>query len=371
MPTTKTRTANSLGMFDLLKGIGMLLVVFSHTVELYPLETAGGFSLSGGLLFFYREALMSAFFIASGYGFRQRPLGKCIRQQAKALLLPYLYTALATAALHLGAHYAAYRYWPGAVTETLRVLAGFGLGLPHTAQIFGVTVFSCGPMWYLLTLAVSWVLLDALLNLCPERLQPAAVLLTMTVGWGIGLFAELPFCLVQSLCAVPYLYIGYLAKRRKWLDKPAPRWYWLVFAGAAALIAVGALLRGYTDSMSDAVWTLGPVSILLNCAFGVGSMFLFTGLNRFQGGLARLLRSLGRRSLYIFCFHTIENIALPWYILAAGFVGHPLVGAALHFALRSAFIFIGCCLLELRRYLKRILTRRKRSVKSDREEIRL
>lgn len=37
MEGTKPRTANSLGMFDLLKGIGMLTIVFAHTGELYPM----------------------------------------------------------------------------------------------------------------------------------------------------------------------------------------------------------------------------------------------------------------------------------------------------------------------------------------------
>ena len=36
MEGTKRRAANSLGMFDLLKGVGMLTIVFAHTGELYP-----------------------------------------------------------------------------------------------------------------------------------------------------------------------------------------------------------------------------------------------------------------------------------------------------------------------------------------------
>ena len=42
MKGTRPRTANSLGMFDLLKGIGMLTIVFAHTGELYPMGAASG-----------------------------------------------------------------------------------------------------------------------------------------------------------------------------------------------------------------------------------------------------------------------------------------------------------------------------------------
>ena len=84
MEGTKPRTVSSLGMFDLLKGIGMLAIVFAHTAELYPLGT-NDVTPFAFALFAYREALMAAFFIASGYGFRKRSIHKCIEQQLKSL----------------------------------------------------------------------------------------------------------------------------------------------------------------------------------------------------------------------------------------------------------------------------------------------
>ena len=148
MEGTKPRTVSSLGMFDLLKGIGMLAIVFAHTAELYPLGT-NDVTPFAFALFAYREALMAAFFIASGYGFRKRSIHKCIEQQLKTLLKPYLYTALATTVLHAFIHHAAFGSWDAAISESAKVLGGFLLGLPHTATYFGQQFFSCGPMWYL------------------------------------------------------------------------------------------------------------------------------------------------------------------------------------------------------------------------------
>ena len=62
MEGTKPRTVSSLGMFDLLKGIGMLAIVFAHTAELYPLGTNDVIPFAFAL-FAYREALMAAFFM--------------------------------------------------------------------------------------------------------------------------------------------------------------------------------------------------------------------------------------------------------------------------------------------------------------------
>ena len=86
MEGTKRRAANSLGMFDLLKGVGMLTIVFAHTGELYPMGDASHINPLTFFMFAYRESLMAAFYIASGYGFRKRSIGKCIDQQFKTLL---------------------------------------------------------------------------------------------------------------------------------------------------------------------------------------------------------------------------------------------------------------------------------------------
>ena len=107
MEGTKPRTANSLGMFDLLKGIGMLTIVFAHTGELYPMGS-GSINLLTFCMFAYRESLMAAFYIASGYGFRKRSIGKCIDQQVTTLLKPYIYTGIATTVFHFLIHYLCY-----------------------------------------------------------------------------------------------------------------------------------------------------------------------------------------------------------------------------------------------------------------------
>jgi fucose 4-O-acetylase-like acetyltransferase len=90
METTKPRTVNSIGMFDMLKGAGMLAIVLGHTAELYPLQLEGGLSLTAFVGFIYRETLMAAFFIASGYGFRklhQQVHPPAAQKPAQALLL--------------------------------------------------------------------------------------------------------------------------------------------------------------------------------------------------------------------------------------------------------------------------------------------
>ena len=42
MEGTRPSTVNSIGMFDMLKGVGMITIVLAHTAELYPCRSPAG-----------------------------------------------------------------------------------------------------------------------------------------------------------------------------------------------------------------------------------------------------------------------------------------------------------------------------------------
>lgn len=350
MEGTKPRTASSLGMFDLLKGVGMLLIVFAHTSELYPVGDISTITPVTFFLFAYRESLMAAFYIASGYGFRKRSIGKCISQQFKTLFKPYAYTGLATTIAHFVIHYQTFGNWNNAVYETYKVLGGFVLGLPHTATYFGQEFFSCGPMWYLLALMIGWILLDIILNIFPESYIKWAVLGTMLLGWGISLVWEAPFCIAQGMVTVPYLYIGFLAKKKRLFEKKFRPLAILGLLAAALGVALGVLLTGKTDCVSLGEWTMGPVSILLDGIVGLGFIVLFMKVQRLlDNPVTHLIEAVGRRSLYIFCIHTVELTAVPWYLMVQIYAAAPTKGLWLQYAVSLGSIFLLCEILLRRR----------------------
>lgn len=350
MEGTKPRTASSLGMFDLLKGVGMLLIVFAHTSELYPVGDISTITPVTFFLFAYRESLMAAFYIASGYGFRKRSIGKCISQQFKTLFKPYAYTGLATTIAHFVIHYKTFGNWNNAVYETYKVLGGFVLGLPHTATYFGQEFFSCGPMWYLLALMIGWILLDIILNIFPESYIKWAVLGTMLLGWGISLVWEAPFCIAQGMVTVPYLYIGFLAKKKRLFEKKFRPLAILGLLAAALGVALGVLLTGKTDCVSLGEWTMGPVSILLDGIVGLGFIVLFMKVQRLlDNPVTHLIEAVGRRSLYIFCIHTVELTAVPWYLMVQKYASAPTKGLWLQYAVSLGSIFLLCEILLRRR----------------------
>ncbi len=61
----------------------------------------------------------------------------------------------------------------------------------------------------------------------------------------------------------------------------------------------------------------------------------------------RFLEAVGRRSLNIFCVHTVEIIAIPWYLMVAKFSAQPVLGMWLQYAIALGSIWLVCELLRV------------------------
>ena len=246
--------------------------------------------------------------------------------------------------------------WDAAISESAKVLGGFLLGLPHTATYFGHQFFSCGPMWYLVALMLAWVLLDVLLEIFPERYITPAVVGVTLLGWGVTLVWEAPFCIAQGMVSLPYLYIGYLAKKRRLFETPLSGRAKAGLIVSALGVVAGVLLTQSTDCVSLGEWTMGPLSILLDGAVGYGIIRLFLKWQRrVDGPISHAIEWVGRRSLFIFCIHTVELTAIPWYLMAAKYADHPVQGMLLQFVFSLVSIFAVTELLMRRKELGRKL----------------
>src|SRR5699024_11260904 len=62
----------------------------------------------------------------------------------------------------------------------------------------------------------------------------------------------LPFCLSQGMTVVPYLYLGHIMKKRRWLEQPRLPWLFPAAAVCMAVSAVGSILSGATDKIGRA-----------------------------------------------------------------------------------------------------------------------
>ncbi len=151
----------------MLKGVGMLTIVFAHTGELYPMGDASHINpltffhvrlprIPDGGLFTLPAATVSAAPSASASSSSSE---RC----SSLTSIRHCHHVF-----HFIIHYSLFHYFPTPPTRPSKVAGRLSLGLPHTTTYAGQQFFSTGPMWYLLSLLIGWVLLDAILNIFPR-----------------------------------------------------------------------------------------------------------------------------------------------------------------------------------------------------------
>ena len=108
---------NTLGMFDLIKGVIMIMVMLGHTYGLFDeLNKYDSINAQIGALGIHRiifallvtimlKLSMPVLFIISGYGFRKTPFKKCVKNQFDRLMKPYIITALISVVLYFFVQY--------------------------------------------------------------------------------------------------------------------------------------------------------------------------------------------------------------------------------------------------------------------------
>lgn len=353
---------NSIGMFDLLKGIGMLIVVFGHTVSGYAADIMQNNNLIIAVLVIVyvtiAEIVIPIFLVISGYGFRKRPIKKCIKQQINLMLKPYLYVMIIDVCIYFCIHYACFHYWPASMIESLRVLGGFLFALPTAMTLFSVQFFSCGVVWYIFAMFLGWIFLDILMTVFSEKYWNIAVIFTMILGWTISLFGNLPFCLIQGLVATGYLYLGYKIKKSKaFFIKFSKSAYLAMIVFIFTEVAIIAGNRSI-DNVAEAEWSFGPISMLLSALLAYIMIYLGLSLNNLECTGINILRIIGKNSLYIFCIHTIELSVFPWYLVLPE--ANSFTRCIVILILRFAIIFGVCFALN---FIKRKNIHRKKSIK--------
>ena len=208
-----------LAFIDRAKGIGILMVVFSH------LSSMTGFG--NRLWSWYNPFMLTLFFMISGGMRRNRESGKAfpafVRRRAYALLLPYFVFDI----LALGIQ-TVLNYWRGGVPEAAAKLQ---IGL---VRIF--TLRGLGPDWFLPVLFFAELLLDLCLRY--GRKSIAEVREYCRSGGNSGTAGSLPFT-TAVLFAVSVVAVFCIGGERLAVLGP------FRFVIVKALAAAGFLVLGY------------------------------------------------------------------------------------------------------------------------------
>ena len=330
-------SGNSLGYFNLARGLGMLLVILGHSITPFLTIHPSASRLFSGFGSVFGGGMMAMFFFISGFSFFRRSPRKCLSVQTKLLLVPYGITAAAIVVSKLLLSLLRGRpFWCHGGELLLTYL--LGLNAEGGGTFLGFPVDSISIFWFVLALFGGWILYNGILQLQSNRLQWILICGCVVLSYLMTLVSPVwPYCLPMMLLAVGYLAAGNRMRKYGLLDRKLPVWAWVLILSVAILCAAFGEVSIVTNT-----WKLGLLDIAGSFCAGFLLLRLYARLfPRIRPNmLTRMLESVGFSSIWVVCLHAYEKYIFPWYRLGMLFPDAPGLCIVICFALRLLVIFV-------------------------------
>lgn len=304
------------GTFQPIKGFFSLLIIYSHTRNLFGGIPPFSFQMHPwrGLLSFLLDicfyTVMPGFFIICGYGFRKMSLRRLVRNNLLPVIKGYLIT---TVILLVFATLQAILLGRDISQAVVPQFLGFVLMNLPTATYFGVSVGNVGMMWFACVLVLASILLNCILRLNSRWVQGAICLVLAAAGVLLK-DVRLPFCLQQTCVCCSFMYIGYMMRQEKLLEKKPP-WYSaaLVFLFFVYIVS----MENHRIDISVNSYQNGLLGLITAWIIGTATMYLFIHLSALKGKWIDLLAWIGQNSFIVFCVHHVERQLVNWNQLSS------------------------------------------------------
>ncbi len=326
----------NLTMFDLLKGVAMLLVMFGHSFGGENAELSKWFSK---VLY---SVLMPSFFVVSGYWLKKKNIKTGVKASVEYLLLPFCLVMILIDVVLL-----AYRLIQGEFQDWVT-----NVFIPSIC-VMTYRANRVGPMWFVFALFLAWCLFYIVIHIKNEKMQYGLVLFSAILG-GALLPLKLPFQIAQGMVAFFYVYCGYLMKKKKLLDKRLHPIVYIILA----LVWLATIIYGSMNLYEHDV-KYGIVSALGSLCGAYIIIKLFLYINLLEWCVLDGIRWVGRYSMWFLCLHTMEHGAFPWSILFKFVEQGTLHASLLFFLFRLVLVITGCIVLQ-RLHLYRIVKKKKK-----------
>lgn len=351
-------TSNYIGLFDLTKGILMIMIILLHCVfrhynimfysaREYPLL---GLLLSPLAVTSYGGAPM--LFMSCGYGIRRQSVKKYTKNQLTLFLIPYFCVILCMIL-------AALLKWflvGGSLAARLvyRVLPFF-LGFHPGSHFRNVGIAQIGPIWFFFTYTFASILLNWILQESRSWVQLLYLVMGTVAAFILKDHPRL-FCIPQILICSGFLYAGMQLKKWKIPQQKIPVPAFLLIYGLCIFLHE---LGGLAE-IANNVYVFGAIDLITAYLAGVMLLCVMLRLNVLQGILPDCLRWIGRHMMWICCIHTVCELAMPWERVGQLFADCPLTGLLLETLFSLAFALLGCVLLN--GCVKKILVARRTKI---------
>jgi len=264
--------------FDILKGIGIILMIVAHTY--------GPNNIIWNFIYAFH---MPLFFIVSGYFYKQKTFSLLIKKNSNQLLAPY-------------------------ITLCLIVTALTQLRQPHEIQNdINSTLYGMGPAWFLLAMFMVRLEFHYILHFFPKKYLLVSLFISTTTCFIAnyqGLSSFLSF--YPSLASLFFVAIGYYIRMHSLLDQTKEQSNIFLFVGLLFWLTTS--LYGKVD-MSQCTFKLS----LVDFCGSIGGTFLLFKLSllidKYNSRIREILINAGKYSLVILFFHSIDYCIPVWYVI--------------------------------------------------------
>lgn len=278
--------------FDVAKGIAILTVIMGHVIH--------DCTLKNWIFSFH----MPIFFLISGYFFYKKESKGFIEAKARQLLIPYAITCIgiiiSSVIVNLSLNNVSAI---GGSTKEWIIASLYGSGGVHEVPFH---IPQIGATWFLWALFISLVIMNSIVD---SKYSYLIVISLFFVGQKSSELVWLPMSIQPALVCLLFVYLGYMCKKEKILQKDLPKG-WVV--AIAIIWAVSFIYGGHM--------------YLVGCYFGNGILDIIGALCgsyimilvsrvivRKTKFISRILQFFGRSTLPILCFHLIEQNTFPWW----------------------------------------------------------
>lgn len=358
MGVAERGSVNTLGMFDFVKGIFLLLIIIGHSTTdyfhywEYDFQTNIPVALLGSVFSVFVYGLVPMFFMICGYGFRKTSIKKGVKNQFKYFWKPYMIVIFITGVAVI----AKKLIIPGDVLEGLRyqVLPYLFVFCPGERKLWGLYMDSVGPIWFFWVFAMAGILLNIVLQ--EKQFWIQCMLIGVLGCLGVEMRdITLPYCIQQIMVCCGYMYIGWLMKKLRFFEREYPVW----LAVLTMLFCVLHILNGGGIEISQNEYTKGAGEVIVSYVVGILFMHKTSKLNYSDGPIIDKISWLGKNALYICCIHTVAYTVVPWERLAELLSNVKLIGILAEFFIHLIIAVGGCFFILECQKAKRVYVRRK------------
>jgi fucose 4-O-acetylase-like acetyltransferase len=270
--------------FDIMKGIGILLVMTGHFFGWnHPW-------LAQVILSFH----MPLFFFVAGYFSKAYVDGPTswsyVKRFSRRLIPPFVVTQLAIVAWAVLMAFAKHEGWNPVIRDTLSL---FWADVDGPMTPWGK--LTIGVIWFLLALFVAKSLLVPL-----SRLKQWAIPISLALAFGTVLlhrvFPYSLWCVALGLTALPFVTVGWWVK-----DHPFPLWLNLLCIGCWIAAICFSRLEMYTFT-----WKCYPLDVLGAYGGTYCVYWISKWMGRYLKSVSKVFAYLGLISLAIMCVHCFE-----------------------------------------------------------------